>query len=217
MILALLLLAATPQQRFESGDAAAALQMLEQNPSPKNAVWRYNHALSAHAAGQLGKAISDYEWLSLDDPQDDAVRINRLLARLDRGVGDDAEPPLGQLTRLPLRSLIVIGLLAVFIALVRRQRADSLFRACRNLASLCLLLFALHHLLLALDSRAVAGRQSALRERPDAQARKVLEIPEGNLLSVMGTQGDWIEVRSGSGVIGWLERSALISLQRGFE
>jgi hypothetical protein len=212
MILALFLLAASPQERFQAGDGAAALQLLEQAPQPNNAVWRYNRALSAHAAGQLGRAMADYEWLTLRDPQDEAVRINRLLARLDRGAGDDAEPPLGQLARLPLRSLALLGLLAALIALFRRRVGDSLFNASRAVASLCLLLFALHYLLLALDSRGVAGRESALMERPDAAARALLEVPEGNLLALGAEQGDWVQVRTGSGVLGWVKRSALIDL-----
>ena len=212
MIFVLVLLASSPQERFAAGDAAAALQLLEQAPKPNDAIWRYNRGLSAHAAGELGRAMADYEWLTLRDPQDDAVRINRLLTRLDRGAGDDAEPPLGQLARLPLRSLAMFGLLAALVALLRRRSRDSLFVFSRALASLCLLLFALHHLLLALDSRAVAGRESALRERPDAAARALLEVPEANLLARVAEQGDWIQVRTGSGVLGWVKRSALIDL-----
>ena len=211
MLFAVLVVASLAQERFEAGDPAAALQLLQETPELTNPVWRYNRALSAHAVGQMGTAMADYEWLNLRDPQDDAVRINRLLARLDRGAGDDAEPPMGYLVRLPLRSLMLVGLLAVGLALWRRRR-DALTRGARGLAMLCLVLFAGQHLLLALDSRNVAVAECSLRERPEASARRVIDLPAGNLLHVVAAQGDWIEVRTGSGVRGWLKRSDLVAL-----
>ena len=215
MMLTLLLLAATPQERFEAGDAAAALNLLENAPRHSDPVWRYNRAVSAHAAGRLGRAIADYEWLTLRDPEDDAVRINRLLARLDRGAGDDAEPPLGQLARLPLRTLFVLGFLAALVGLLRIRQRDALFRAARLLSSLSIFLLVMHQLLLALDSRAVSGQERSLLERPEVKARSLLEIPEGNLLDVVEAQDEWVKVRTGSGVMGWIKTSDLMDLSGG--
>lgn len=212
MMLSLLLLAATAQERFEAGDAAAALNLLEKSPRRSDPVWRYNRAVSAHAAGRLGRAMADYEWLTLRDPEDDAVRINRLLARLDRGAGDDAEPPLGQLARLPLRTIFVFGLLAALVGLLRLRQRDALFRLARLISSLSIFLLVMHHLLLALDSRAVTVQERALLERPEVKARSLLEIPEGNLLDAVETQDEWVKVRTGSGVMGWMKRGDLIEL-----
>lgn len=212
MILALLIMATAPQERFEAGDPAAALDLLEKAPRPTNAVWRYNRALSAHASGRLDQAMADYEWLTLRDPEDDAVRINRLLARLDRGAGDDAEPPLGQLARLPLRTLLLIGLLAGVVSLLRRRIGDALFRAARMVCSLCFALLVFHQVLLVVDDRVVAKHEGPLVERPEPNARSVLEIPEGNLLDVVERQDDWVRVRTGTGVVGWIKSSDLVSL-----
>ena len=212
MILTLLIMATAPQERFEAGDPAAALHLLEKAPQPADAVWRYNRALSAHAAGRLGTAIADYEWLTLRDPEDDAVRINRLLARLDRGAGDDAEPPLGQLARIPLRTLLLIALLTGLISLLRRRVGDALFRATRMVCSLCFVLLVFHQMLLVVDDRVVAKHEGGLFERPEVKARSVLEIPEGNLLDVVERQDDWVRVRTGTGVLGWIKSSDLLSL-----
>ena len=212
MILALLVLATAPQERFEAGDPAAALHLLEKAPQLDDAVWRYNRALSAHAAGHLGKAMVDYEWLTLRDPEDDAVRINRLLARLDRGAGDDAEPPLGQLARIPLRTLLIIALLSGLISLVRRRKRDALFRVMRMTCSVCAVTLIVHQLLLVVDDRVVAKQEGALVERPESEARSILEIPEGNLLDVIKRQDDWVQVRTGTGVLGWIRGSSVMSL-----
>jgi hypothetical protein len=210
---ALLIASVSAEQRFEAGDPAAALQLLEQAPQPADPVWRYNRAISAHAAGALGVALRDYEWLTMRDSQDDAVRINRLLARLDRGTADDAEPPLGRLARLPIRSLLAIGLVCAVLAIGRRRRADALARWARYAATALSVVILLHHLLLALDSRAVAGRESVLREQPGKASRAVLSVPEGNLLAVEASQGDWVQVRTGSGVRGFVRRSELLTLR----
>ena len=209
MILTLLLLAMTPQDRFEAGDPAAALDLLNQAPAPTDPVWRYNHAVSAHAAGELSAAMVDYEWLTRETLYDDAVRINRLLARLDRGAGDD-EPPLGQwlacrFERSPSPSL---GVLAVS----RRRQRDALFRVARVGVSGALVLLGLHQAVLVVDDRAALSQEVGLRERPEAKARVVLEVPEGNLLSRLEARQGWTRVRTGSGVVGWVKSAELMRL-----
>ncbi|MEE2836521.1 MAG: SH3 domain-containing protein [Myxococcota bacterium] len=212
MILTLLLLAMTPQDRFEAGDPAAALDLLNQAPAPTDPVWRYNHAVSAHAAGELSAAMVDYEWLTQRDPEDDAVRINRLLARLDRGAGDDAEPPLGQLARLPVRTVTFLALLLGVLAVSRRRQRDALFRVARVGVSGALVLLGLHQAVLVVDDRAALSREVGLRERPEAKARVVLEVPEGNLLSRLEARQGWTRVRTGSGVVGWVKSAELMRL-----
>ena len=207
MILTLLLLAMTPQDRFEAGDPAAALDLLNQAPAPTDPVWRYNHAVSAHAAGELSAAMVDYEWLTQRDPEDDAVRINRLLARLDRGAGDDAEPPLGQLARLPVRTVTFLALLLGVLAVSRRRQRDALFRVARVGVSGALV----NQAVLVVDDRVRAQSRGRTFER-EAKARVVLEVPEGNLLSRLEARQGWTRVRTGSGVVGWVKSAELMRL-----
>jgi hypothetical protein len=55
-------------------------------------------------------------------------------------------------------------------------------------------------------------QERALLERPEVKARSLLEIPEGNLLDAVETQDEWVKVRTGSGVMGWMKSGDLIEL-----
>ena len=214
MILAMLLLMSpTPEARFEAGDPSAAVQLLEASPRPKDPVWRYNRGIAAHASGSMGKALADFEWLTTRDAEDEAVRVNRQLARLDRGVGDDAQAPFGQLSRLPSRSVMLLGLLCLVVAIARRPHDDALMRTARGIGTVCLLALLLHRGLLLADDRVVTRSEANLMERADAEGRTLMALPAGNLLSPLGEEGDWVHVRTGSGLLGFVRRSELLSLE----
>jgi len=108
--------------------------------------------------------------------------------------------------------LVVIALLTGLLALLRRRVGDALFRTTRMVCSLCFALLVFHQVLLVVDDRAVAKHEGALVERPESNARSILEIPEGNLLDIVERRDDWVQVRTGTGVLGWIKSSGLLSL-----
>jgi hypothetical protein len=212
-LLALLLAAPlTPADRFSAGDPAGALVLLREAGGATNTV--YNRSLLLHADGRLPEAIVGYVQAGLEQPGSDVVRLNLLLALLAREPGvDDALAPLPLLRELPLQSVVLLALVLAAVGFVRRRRGDALATAARWGGSLLLLVLLARLAAGVLDDRGVARSAVELRSKPVPSSEGLVALPAGNLLRPLAFTPGWVQVQTGSGLVGWIESSAWLGLK----
>lgn len=217
MKLVLFLALVSPQQRFDAGDPAGALSLLQQQQA-RRAADHYNRGLAAHGAGKTPEAILGYLRAQRLGGDEETLRFNLLLAKQDRGASVvdatppwpmDLPPPLPQ--RLPLHWMAFLALFLAAFALRRRVLGlPSTRTACLALG--LVVIAAAAHVALAGDRRAVATASQSLSVEPKDKAEELSRLTPGQIVWVEQRRDRWWQVSLPGGLTGWTPAAGLEAL-----
>lgn len=201
-------------QAYFNGDYAGAIQSYEtiaqhQGVSP---ALLGNLARAHQANGDLGPALLNFErarWLA---PRDAAIRAGLQQLRQDAGLFTDAEPrwarpflelSLNEWSWLAAAAWAVCGGLILARGLgVKRLPLKSGLALSGILLAAGLGGIAIG--LAQMDRAVVIGDHAPIRVSPYAYARQVASVSEGRPLTVTGSHGEFIKVRTATGQTGWM-------------
>ncbi len=214
---------AAARRAYEAGNYPTALTayealVAEGESGPRH----YNAGCAAYQAGVLGRAIYHWERARYLDPTLADATANLEVARLAAAdqVKPEEVPHLSWLaTHLDLLAGVVVvawwGLALVVVVALRRPRGgrDGLILAA---VTLCLVVTAAGSLLaLAYHQRATFPLAICLADEAIAHAGPGETFPElftlhaGAPATLLDHQGDWVRVRLGKRLVGWLPARAV--------
>lgn len=219
-------------QDYSQGDFAAALagyQELIEKSGPSAELY-YNAGCAALKAGELGQAVICFHRAARLDPRDEDIRANlKFVTALTKG--EDQEDEAGNIVFnwlsalvfslstseagiLQLVFLLVFTLGAVFLVagsggLMRRAALivtiSGLLLLTANSAILAAHVYRYSHVT---EAVVVSGEAEAL-SGPGEDNTRVLVIPEGTVVRMRESRGDWALVSLPSGRSGWLKKSLI--------
>jgi tetratricopeptide (TPR) repeat protein len=186
----------------------------------------YNLGNAYFRAGQLGRAIWNYERALRVEPALDDARYNLEVARTavagrvaDRLEGAEIEPlwiravTFFSLSGLAIGLLVLDGLLFALLIAVRFLAvgfvrtalvAVAVFVGAAAAGNLALLAGQIY-LVERVEQGIVLADQAVMREGPDHTVAERGELHPGLRVRILGAQGDWLHIRLANGVDGWLE------------
>ena len=169
-------------------------------------------------AGQIGKAIRAYRQAENLAPRDPDIRANLQIARSQAGANNPALPGtrwtrwVGRLTLNEWTVAASAAAALFFIVLTARELSPAFKKSAgvltALLGSLCVGLAAC--LGVAADQRlaekfvVVTAPEAVARVGPLPEAQSVFTLHDGAELSVVGKDGDWLEVSDAAKHTGWV-------------
>jgi SH3 domain-containing protein len=190
----------------------------------ESATLYWNWAQAASARGAHGEAL----WALLRarelDPGDRAVArdVDRLREALNLDRAEIAPEPLavaGRFSRRFRLDLVALGLLALSLLVHAASRLGALPRNALRLAgaALVLALAAASVPLAASQARptaAVVRRGAPLLDAASPSADTAGTLREGEVVPVLDSSGDWLQVEDNAGARGWVHESDVRRLDR---
>lgn len=179
-------------------------------------------------AGDVGRALLNYERARRLIPRDPDLRANLVYARSLSGADDG--PPLYARLLFPLADLLssdeaLLAASLAYSALMLLLVAARLLPALRRGASaaaiaagvaLVVLLGSVTYRLLTLDLPAytvvIAAEGATVRFEPSATGTAHFQAKPGSVLRLLGERESWAQVARGDGTRGWIDRAAVAKL-----
>jgi tetratricopeptide (TPR) repeat protein len=220
-------------EAFAHGDYANAAQRYQRlvEAGIRDPDVYFNLGLAHARGGVLGHAVLDFEQTLRIRPgdQDAASALAQARAAIGKRRAEqqgealvETRPPLAEALVRPytedtLAWLLLIGDAALFLCLLARQRASAdstrtglaVAVTLLGLASACVFAGLLvKRGVLHEGQPAVVLRDGAeLREAPDPRALTRARAPEGGSARVLASDGNFVQVRTAAGTVGWLPDS----------
>jgi len=177
----------------------------------------FNYGNAEFKSGNLGKTIVAFRRAELLAPRDSEIRANLDFVR-DRVQGETLRESrrqmwLGQLTLNEWTLLVAAAFWLTFILLVAKQIRPTLAAKLKGATWVFASLTIFSGTILGVQAANHFSRQTAViisseagaQSGPFADAQNLFTARDGAELSVLDQRGDWIQVASGSGKIGWLQ------------
>jgi len=191
-----------------------------------NAGLYYNLGCASLKAGHLGRAMLNFQRAARLAPRDPDIRENlRFVAALTRSESEETEVSEGFIVDLLKRwiflltareasilQLIFLAWVAVGVTILALGYRGVLRKTVIGLSVAGFLLLAANSMVLGVQIYSLRYSRQAVVIEDDAQARsgpgedntRVLVLPEGTLVTLRETRGDWVLVSLPSGRSGWL-------------
>ncbi len=211
------------ENNFEQ--AAAGYRELIRLTGP-NAGLYYNLGCAALKAGRLGHAMLNFRRAARLAPRDPDIRENlRFVTALTRAENQESETSESFIIELVSRGafllsarevsilqLIFLAWVAVGVVILALGYRGALRKAVIGWSVAGFLLLAVNSMVLGIQIYSLRYSRQAVVIEDGAQARsgpgedntRVLVLPEGTLVVVRETRGDWVLVSLPSGRSGWL-------------
>lgn len=187
----------------------------------------YNLANAYYKAGDVGKAILNYERALRFMPNDDDLKHNLYLASLMITDRIEAAPRLflwdywdGIKGAFSVRSLtwicyglfvVLIGALCIVVlARTYRMRRAGLFLGSAStlvLAAFVVVLVGKINDVNRTDLAIVTAKITTVKNSPDAKSSDAFVLHSGVKLTITDSVNEWVKIRLADGKVGWMEKS----------
>jgi hypothetical protein len=205
---------------YEEGhyaQAAAAYQKLIDSDRISPEIY-FNAGNAWFKANQLGRAIYCYRRAEELAPRDPDIRANLQIARTQAGTNTASLPGnrwtrwVGRLTLNEWTLAASVSVALFFFILLARQTSANFNRSAGSItvALAVLSVWLLGCLGMSVDqqlmekSSIVIVPEAVVRRGPMVESQSAFTAHDGAELSVLGRDGDWLQVNSASHQIGWL-------------
>jgi tetratricopeptide (TPR) repeat protein len=207
------------------GQSAAIYEELLRGGHVSPAIY-FNAGNAWFKAGQIGRALYDYRRAEELAPRDPDIRANLGIARAKAGAGNTALPGTRWtrwIARLTLNEWACCASAAVglfFLVLAARQLSPLFGKSSGGLAGflavvtiwllICLGLSINQRLLE--KSSIVIVPEAVARRGPLEESQSAFTAHDGTEMTVLGRDGDWLQVSDASRQIGWLPQKDVAQL-----
>ncbi len=200
---------------FKSGQYEKALERFESAEAVLgcNSALSYNIALCHYVKGENGRAMFNLRQSIQAEPRQTLAREVLRWIEEDSGLATQVRPGIKLHPNLPyVLLLFLFNLFFITLGVLYRRRLGRLFILSVFLALLVLTSLALF--LYSLSERnsptaVVVVDRGELKKVPLANAQTWIALKEGSSLRVKGRARDYVLVKTGQGLVGWVEANTI--------
>jgi len=207
-----------------AGSSADKAQSPPAGDTAYSAAGLYNLANSYARAGKPGMAVLNYKRAALLAPNDADIQANLNAVRASVHLPPQAGGRFGEIVRLASPNAVAwIGVLGIIIigaglAAARLSRRFRTLSVAAALLGICALTFSTCNALVQfpkLNEAVVIVKQTPIRVSPVPMGDALLQLPEGETVTITAQHAEFVLVHTRSGRDGWAARADLADVVPG--